>query len=326
MTRFAVAFALTLLVVDGGCLSTVSLGQPSSEGSADGGAEVDADASQPARCSATSSRSVIATAAPSWGQFRAIAVSGTTLYALFAKTGTQAGTLGRVDLAGGTLVGSSVGTDPVALAVSGADAFVATRQEIIRADGVTTVTVTSAASPSSIVADDAGGAFWGLPGTDRVMKWSFSGGSPDTVAWMPRPTALALRGHTLYAVANGSLLELVPGDVAPAKIDAQCDFGAPVITNGALFCARTDGLSRVDLASRTTVLMAAGVKSAGAPVLAAGRVFWPALRGQNVVVTSVDVGGGPVTDVETVAQPTFLASDGCDMYFVSGRAILRSAR
>ncbi len=287
----------------------------------------------PKRCPGIASRSVVAVAEPSWGDFRAVVIGGGTLYALFARRETTEGVIARVPTSGGTLTQlARVGLDPSALAIAPDASFVFASargsSQVFRVDSMGTASVSDARGPpSAIVADDHGGAFWTIPSNDSVAGWDFARGAPSVLATSPRPSSLVRAGDTLYLRGNLSLSAFAPGrDAARREIASRCDAGTPAIDGTFVYCAESGSITRVDRVTGEAVNVATDQRGAGDVVLGAGRVFWrttPTPSQSLVMALPLDGVSGPTVVDTSGPSALLLGVDGCDLYFTSGRSMIR---
>lgn len=326
MMRRALFALAGALAVASGCRSEISLGTP--EADADGGITA-----VPPRCPGVASRSVVAVSPESLGELRGLAISGDVLYALFA-TPTNDGVLTRVPTSGGAPSElARVGTDPAGLAVSpdGAYVFVAARGtsqvfRIDRSSGAATV-VDATGAPSSIVADDAGGAFWSVPATDAVLRWDFVTPPPRVIATSPGATSLARSGSALTIVGRRAVRVFVPGvDTAPRQLAARCDDGVPALDGQQLYCVESESILRVDVVTGDATTLVAAQTGATNVVVGGGRVLWrvrPNDQQTLVMAFSLDGIGGPTVFESSGPGPLIMAKNGCDLYFSAGRSIVR---
>lgn len=320
---------LTIAVVAlaGGCRSHIILGDPDSGVTPDSGPVV-----VPPRCTGDPSRAIVTVADASLGELRGMVAGGGTVHALFAGA-TGEGVLARVPTTGGVLTPiANVGVDPSSIAISADSAFVfvAARgsSQVFRVDSQGTVVIASAFGAPAAVADDGhAGAFWTLPSNDTVFGFDFVSAAPKAIVTSPRPLSLVRSANTLYIGGIELLSAYELGrDAAPRKIADRCGAGAPAVDGQVLYCADAATIVRIDLASGVAAPVAEAQYGATNLVRGAGRVFWrtaPTPAQTLVMALPLDGIGGPTLIESSGAGPLLLAIEGCDLYFTSGRSIIR---
>lgn len=311
------------------CRSEVQLGDPRTVVVASPTSAPVPPALPPPRCVGPA-RVVVALADDALGDLVGITAGNGWLYALLARGVEREGVVARVRTSGGELEEvAHVGNDPAALtlAANGTAAFVrfVRGTQIARIDVAgTAVLVDALGTPAAIFDDGANGAYWTNP--EGLVTWDFVNEAPRMVATLSGAGPLLRVGTALYVVADGALHAFEPTHAAvPRRYPFACD-ATPALAGRLLYCAHDGRIVRLDLDSAETATVTPAQSGAGDVVITAGRLFWRTTpTNSRPLVMSTPLGGTGSPDVFEFAEagPALLTTDGCDLYFNSGRSLIR---
>lgn len=310
--------ALLLLA---GCRGRVSLG----DRDLDGGAPP----SEPTVCPAAPSELLtLAEPDPALGTIRSLAAFGGAVYVLFERGPTASTMVGRVTSSGAVTELAAFGSGASSMAAASDAVFVAVDREIFRVAATGAVSSVRADGPVSTIAWDRGRVYWAVASTGEIFAWDGQPRAPvriSKVGGAPIASLVVSRGVIYASGALVSAVETVDG--VAREVTAACGVGRLAASpyEDEIVCARESAVVRVRRDGTQTLI--ADQPGASDVLGAAGRAAWIRLSASGVadavVTLPLDGPFGPSNAISDLEAARALATDGCALYVVTGRRIVR---
>lgn len=266
----------------------------------------------------------LADADVSLGGIRSIAAHGGVVYVLFERGTAAQLVLARIGSAGAISDVAAAGAGASSIAAAAEGAYVAADRELFRVPVTGALTSVRAENPIGAVVTGSGRVYWAIASTGQIFGWDFGVGAPSllgTAAGAPI-TGLAFARGVLHA-SGVRVTAIDAAGGAPRDVTDRCGPGAVASSDDGIVCAVNGTIVRVRRDGGSIVVPD---QPGALDVLgAAGRAFWYRGSGASGVIMNLpfDGIGGPTILVSGLVESGPIATDGCALYFASGRKILR---